>query len=87
MGLAAWWMAECLRYLSIQKDNVDTVKSEAAELFVSGVSSADEEGGGGQNWKQIVLYISNWDKYLAPAICPCIFSAREYWISAGAAPQ
>ena len=28
---------------------------------------------------------NNWDKGVAPAICPCMFSAGEYLISAGAA--
>ena len=38
-----------------------------------------------QNCKQVFMFMNNWDKGVAPAICPCILSAGEYWISAGAA--
>ena len=31
------------------------------------------------------MNMNNWDKGVAPAICPCIFSAGEYWISDEAA--
>ena len=31
-----------------------------------------------QNCKQWFMYINNWDKGVAPAICPCIFSTVEY---------
>ena len=31
-----------------------------------------------QNCKQLVMYMNNWDKGVALAICPCIFSAGEY---------
>ena len=39
-----------------------------------------------QNCKQLFMYMNNWDKGVAPAICPRILTICEYWISAGAAP-
>ena len=38
------------------------------------------------NCKLLFMYMNNWDKGVAPAICPRILSTCEYWISAGAAP-
>ena len=32
----------------------------------------------GQNCKQLVMYMNNWDKGVPSAICLCIFSAGEY---------
>ena len=34
-------------------------------------------GSGGQNCKQLFMYKNNWDKGVAPAICPYILSACE----------
>ena len=39
-----------------------------------------------QNCKQLFMYMNNWDKGVAPAICPCIFGTGEYSLSAAAAP-
>ena len=32
------------------------------------------------------MYMNNWDKGVAPAICLCIYSAGDYILSAGASP-
>ena len=39
-----------------------------------------------KQYKELFIYMNNWDKGMATAVCPCIFSASEFWKSAGAAP-
>ena len=42
--------------------------------------------GEAQDWKQLFMYMNNWDEGLAPAICPQIIGTTKYLIYAGAAP-